>query len=462
MARGVAGKGQSAGIAFRTRVAQWSESARGYPRNVYLLLLFTLGKGVQLSIGQVTITLYAYSIGYRQDFVGLLVAVPAIGALLAAIPIGFLADRIPRKPLLLITGLLNPLALALIGLTTRAPLMLGASFANGVLSSAYWVTIIPMLTDAVEPRQRVRVMSLNSFLLLGVGALGGLLGGAIPEWVGAATGMAATAPLPLRWGVVAAAIAVLLPTIPLFWLAPLAAPWSETSELAPAPVASPADGLAGAAAAQSVAEQAVAAPDAVSHGAAAPRSWVRPIPLLFFLLLVPDVLYTAGEGAVVALEPLFFRLHFHMSPAVIGALVAGGGLLVGATALLAPSLVRRYGKLRVITLAQALSAPVALTIGYAPWFWLSAVAELARNLLRGAFDPVYATFAMERVDARFRARLSGFYSLTWSIGFSAGAAASGWLQRNINLSIGFLLGATLLGIAPLWLTFAFGRDPNVD
>jgi MFS family permease len=439
--------GQSADLAWRARVAQWGAGARGYPRNVYLLLLFTLGKGIQLSIGQVTLTLYAYSVGYRQDFVGLLVAVPAIGSLLAAIPIGFLADRIPRKPLLLITGLLNPLALALIGLTTSAPLMLGASFANGILSSAYWVTIIPMLTDAVDAKRRVRVMSFNSFLLLGVGALGGLLGGAIPEWVGAVTGMAATAPIPLRWGVVAAAISVLLPTIPLFWLTPL--PTRDTAPLdAPAPVN----------------EAALATPmeAAPAMRADTPRPSARPIPLLFVLLLVPDILYTAGEGAVVALEPLFFRLRFHLSPALIGALVAGGGLLVGVSALLAPSLVRRYGKLRVITVAQALSVPVALTIGYAPWLWLSGLAELMRNLLRGAFDPVYATFTMERVDARYRARLSGFYSITWSIGFSVGAASSGWLQHNVNLSIGFLLGAALLGIAPAWLLLAFARDPNAD
>ena len=69
---------------------------------------------------------------------------------------------------------------------------------------------------------------------------------------------------------------------------------------------------------------------------------------------------------------------------------------------------------------------------------------------------------MERVDARFRARLSGFYSVTWSIGFSVGAAASGWLQRNVNLSIGFLLGGILLAVAPAWLMLAFARDPNVD
>ncbi len=234
MAR-VAGKGQAGRLALRTRATRWTDEARGYPRNVYLLLLFTLGKGFQLSIGQVTLTLYAYSIGYRQDFVGVLIAVPAIGSLLAAIPIGFLADRIPRKPLLIITGLLNPVALALIGLTTSAPLMLAAAFANGVLSSAYWVTIIPMLTESVDERRRVSVMSLNTFLMLGVGSLGGLLGGAVPEWVSAVTGLAATSPVPLRWGVVAAAVVVFLPTIPLLWLTETPAP---TAVVAPAVAAS--------------------------------------------------------------------------------------------------------------------------------------------------------------------------------------------------------------------------------
>lgn len=448
MAR-VADSRQDASLGWLRRTKQWGAETRSYPRNVYLLLLFTLGKGLQLSIGQVTISLYAYSLGYPQDFVGLLVAIPSVGALVASLPVGFLADRMPRKPLLLITGMLNPIALAMIGLTTQAPVMLAAGVANGILSSAYWVTIIPMLTESVEPRQRVSVMSLNTFLMLGVGSLGGLLGGAVPELVSMLTGLPATSPIPLRWGVIAAAVVVFLPTIPLFWLNERAI-HSEAQPLA-------------------AVEDAVApGSDMVETKAAAEasanvvRPSARPIMLLFLLLLVPDVLYTAGEGAVIALEPLFFHLRFNLDPALIGVLVAGGGMLVGVTALLAPRLVRRYGKLRVITAAQLLSAPVALAIGYVPWVWFAAFADLARNFLRGAFEPVYATFAMERVDARYRARLSGFYSVTWSIGYSLGAAASGWLMRNVDLSVGFLLGALLLAMAPTWLLLAFARDPNVD
>ncbi len=420
--------------AVRSGARKWVGDFTTYPRNVYLLLLFTLGKGFQLSIGQVTTSLYAYSIGYRQDFVGILIAVPAIGSLLAAPLVGYMADRLPRKPLLLVTGMLNPVALAAIGLTTNGSVMLIAAFMNGLLSSAYWVTNIPMLTESVEPKRRVSVMSLNSFLLLGIGALGAIVGGAVPEMVSALTGAPATAPIPLRWGVIAAAVAVLLPTFPLFWL-----------------TEAPRGGEAASAGS--------ATSDVTTAG---PQPSARPIPLLFILLLIPDVLYTAGEGAVVSLLPLFLELRFDASPAMIGALVAGAGLLSGVTALLAPLIVRHYGKLRVITGAQLLSVPVALLIGYSPLLMMTALAECARNVLRGCFEPVYATFAMERVDARYRSRLSGMYSVTWSLGFSGGAAMAGWLQRNVNLSIGFAVGAVLLGIAPLMLIAAFGRDPTVD
>src|SRR5438445_6631013 len=88
------------------------------PRNVYLLLFFTLGKGFQLSIATLNVNYYAHSLGYHPDFIGLLSAMPAIGALISAVPIGILADRLGRKPVLIVSAILTPLFLAGIGLGT--------------------------------------------------------------------------------------------------------------------------------------------------------------------------------------------------------------------------------------------------------------------------------------------------------------------------------------------------------
>src|SRR5256712_8531817 len=108
------------------------------PRNVYLLLLFTTGKGFQLSISALTLNYYVHSLGYHPDFIGVFSAMPAIGALIGAVPTGMLSDRIGRKPVLLLTAVLTPLFLAGCGLVTSAPLLLAASLMQGFVSTAYW------------------------------------------------------------------------------------------------------------------------------------------------------------------------------------------------------------------------------------------------------------------------------------------------------------------------------------
>src|SRR5260370_15128349 len=102
-----------------------------YQRNVYLLLLFTLGKGFQLSIAALSINLYVVKgLHYSLAFAGVLAAMPAPGALLARIPMRILTDRLGRKPLLLISGFLHPLALIAIGLSDSKPLLIIVSLAN--------------------------------------------------------------------------------------------------------------------------------------------------------------------------------------------------------------------------------------------------------------------------------------------------------------------------------------------
>ena len=188
------------------------------PGNVYLLLFFTLGKGFQLTIATLNINYYAHSLGYRPDFIGLLSAMPALGSLVSSVPSGFLADRLGRKPVLIGTAILTPLCLAGVGLITSAPLLLMFSLLQGIVSSAYWVTNLPLLVESTTERQRVGVLALNSFLLLGIGSFGNLLGGAIPEFVSGLLHVSAASTVPLRWGVLSAALVTLIFGIPLWFL----------------------------------------------------------------------------------------------------------------------------------------------------------------------------------------------------------------------------------------------------
>ena len=72
---------------------------------------------------------------------------PALGSLVSSVPSGFLADRLGRKPVLIGTAILTPLCLAGVGLITSAPLLLVFSLLQGIVSSAYWVTNLPLLVE---------------------------------------------------------------------------------------------------------------------------------------------------------------------------------------------------------------------------------------------------------------------------------------------------------------------------
>ncbi|GCF11133.1 MFS transporter [Dictyobacter arantiisoli] len=415
------------------------------PRNVYLLLTFTLGKGFQLSIANLTLNYYVHSLGFKPDFIGIFTAMSAIGAMIAAVPVGLLADRWGRKPVLLLTAFLSPLFLALIALATSAPWLLILSFIQGLVSTAYWVSNLPLLSESTTEEQRVGVLAMNSFLLLGIGSLGNLLGGFIPELAGSLLHVSAASALALRWGVFTASLFTFVFGLPLWFLQ--SAPKSSFS-------------VAGAAGVMDLEANDKIVGEAVGGTAS---NHQQPIPLLLFgKLLLPDLLFTMGEGAVVALIQVYFVLRFHLLPGPLGVIFTVSGVVGGLFALSAPLFVNRWGKLRIITLVQYISAPLMVLIGIAPVLPLAVAGEYTRSFLRTLIEPVYAAFEMEQVTPKLRGTLAGCYSVTWSLGFSFGPAIAGWLQTNVNLTMSFIFGACCLLIAPSLLLLFFGKKSSLQ
>ena len=286
------------------------------------------------------------------------------------------------------------------------------------------------------------VFALNSFLLLGIGSLGSLLGGAIPEFIASTLHISAASTIALRWGVFAAALFTFVFGLPLWFL-------RESKRTA----ANTATDKATQAVLEESARNSGPLAEAVLH-----EKRERLPVALFVKLLVPDLLFTMGEGAVVALMQLFFILRFHLLPGPLGIIFTISGLAGGIFSLTAPLFVKRWSKLRVVTSVQYLTAPLMVLIGFAPTLPLAIAGEYARSFMRTLIEPIYAAFAMEQVSDRQRATLSGFYSVTWSIGFSIGPTVGGWLQTNVSLSTSFVFGAFCLLLAPTLLLTFFGRQ----
>ncbi len=412
---------------------------RRFGHNAWLLLIYTLGKGFQISIGAVTINLYVYSLGYKQDFVGLFAGMSALGALLMAVPAGIISDKLGRKPVLLFTGLLTPLTLVAVAFSTSAPALLISGLVNGIIASFYWVTVIPMLAESVGENERVSALAMNSFFLLGVGALGSLVGGFVPEVAAALLQQHAADPEPLRLGILAATVIVTLAALPLFWLRVPASEARAASDTQPARKDDEQSNLS---------QEESRAQRALSR---------RALVILFAMLLIPDLIITFGEGIVVGLLQLFFFLKFALQPGALGGLFTIAGILGGLAGLGAPLLVKRWGKLRTTTSLQLATSPIMLITGFAPWLPLAAGAEYMRTLMRALLDPVYSAFALEQLPEEHRATGFGFYSVTWGLGYSLGPALGGWLQVQVGLSAGFVVGAMCLLIAPSMLLAFFGR-----
>jgi MFS family permease len=420
----------------------WVSSLLHLPRNVYILLIFTTGKGFQLSLSALTLNYYVHSLGYQPEFIGIFSAMPAIGALISAVPVGILADRLGRKPVLLLSAFLTPLFLAACGLVTSPFLLLSCAFMQGVVSTAYWVTNLPLLTESTTESQRVGVFALNSFLLLGVGSLGSLLGGAIPEFTASVLQVSAASTIALRYGVFAAALFTFVFGLPLWFLQE--SKRTATNEATDKP-------------AQTVLEESMRNSGPLAEAVLHEKRERLPV-VLFVKLLVPDLLFTMGEGAVVALMQLFFILRFNLLPGPLGIIFTISGLAGGAFSLTAPLFVKRWSKLRVVTTVQYLTAPLMILIGFAPTLPLAITGEYTRSFMRTLIEPIYAAFAMEQVSDRHRATLSGFYSVTWSVGFSIGPSIGGWLQSNVSLSTSFIFGAICLTMSASLLLLFFGSQ----
>jgi MFS family permease len=392
-----------------------------FSRNANIFLWYTLSKGLTLAIFGLVFNLYLYALGFDKQFIGLVNAMPAITSLLCAVPVGMLADRIGSRTLLLITGFLTPLTMLGFALSSSGTLQVAFGLINGVVSTLYWVSGIPLLADSTTPERRVRLFSVNSFLLWGAGSLGYLLGGQVVSLVAGMVHESSRSVTPLRWGLLAAVLVGFAGALPLPWLT-------------------------------------------ATGGRRPVGSRRQPFDLrLYARLLLPDVLLTCGGGAVAGFIGLYLTLRFGMRPASLGAFLTLSGLVGGSLVLLAPRFADRLGTTKAAVLLQACGVPAILLLTLSPLQFGAMTGELLRNSFRSMGDPVYNAFVMSRVPAEQRATVSGLYSVTWSFGFSVGPALSGALQQHAGFQPAFLAGACTmsLGVVLLWAFFlrGGGQDP---
>ncbi len=389
-----------------------------FSRNAHIVLWYTLSKGLTLAMFGLVFNLYLYASGFDKQFIGIVNAMPALTSLICAVPMGLLADRVGARTMLLVSGVLNPLTMLGMALTTSATVLILCGLANGVVSTLYWVSNVPFLAGSTSEENRVRLFSVNSFLLWGAGSLGYLIGGQVVALAATVLHESARAVVPLRWGMIAVVVVGFVGAVPLPWL-----------------------------------------------GATGQKTRMQHLRLpydlrLYARLLFPDVLLTCGGGAVAGFVGLYLTLRFGMRPAALGGFLTVSGLVGGTLVLLAPRLADRLGTTQAAVLLQAGGVPSILLLALAPLQIGAMAGELCRNGFRSMGDPVYNAFVMAQVPAEQRATASGLYSVTWSVGFSLGPALSGVVQQRAGFAPAFLMGAVTMTAGVILLRAFFLSKPR--
>jgi MFS family permease len=370
-------------------------------RNVRLFLTVTAFRGMVIACLQTVLNLYLYSLGYDARFIGVINGFNSVAVLVVSVPLGYLADRVGRRPILLAGGVLYPLSFLGLSLSTSTPAILLFNFIFGGVAAAYWVAGVPLLFASAREEQRVQAFSLNSFLLWGLGPLGAFLAGQVVEVAARVLDVPASSSTALRAGMFFVVLLAAAGSLPYLFL--------REPERGAAAVQPPAPGRLAA---------------------------------LFAQLLVPDLILSFGLGAVLTFMQLYFHLRFGLDPGPVGLVVGAGGAAAGLATLLAPALARRWGNLRTAVRAQWSAAPLIAVLALSHQLPLALPAYWLVLMLRGMADPVYTAFIQERVPEGYRARLTGLYSVTYSIGYSLGPTASGQLQSLGGFTPAFLMGAS--------------------
>lgn len=365
--------------------------------------------------------------------VGVLLAVAAIGSVLASLLMGIFADRFGRRNSLLLTSALMAAAGVAFAVCESYPLLLVAAFIGTISPSTNDNTPFSGVEQAILaqtcPNERhTSLFAAYNMTALAGGALGGLAAAGLGLIPRVDPGDAAFA--------VYAGIAVVIGALFL-----------RLSSEAEAPPA--ATGLS-ARAADNRADVREYREVATAPTPRMPRSVIR-LASLFAL----DAF--AGGLAVQAILALWFQQRYGVSISELGLLFFATNLLPALSQALAPMLAARRGLLSTMVVPHFVSNILLVCIPFAPTFGAAAALLLVRQTLSKIDVPARQAFTAGIVGPEHRTAAASLTSVARSVAVSASPLTSSLLLTGSLMAVGapLLVGGSLAVVydISMWQSF---------
>ncbi len=390
---------------------------RAFQPNARLYLLSVVITGAAMGVFRLLFNFYVLSLGFDEALLGRLITISSLTALLAALPMGYMADIFGRKSSLVLSGLLVSLSVFAMVLWPYQGVFYAMNVVSGIAQSLAAVTMAPFLMENSGDEERTYLFSISAGLQMAMASVGNWIGGYLPTWVSGLREVSPTSSTAYAGALLVIAILAGAGVIPLLFL--------RTRQL-----------------------------DKSERSVFAPLSYAYRNPGRLSKLILPMLLTSIGAGLIMPFMNVFFRVVHSQPDPVIGALFAWGSLAMGVGLLIAPPLADRMGKIQLVVVSQGLSIPFLIILGYSPWFWMSAAAYYVRLALMNMSGPVYQTFVMEQVETSARATVASLVSMSWNFGWAFSPMISGWLQVNYGFGLPFL-GTIMLYTVSVFLYWYF-------
>ena len=396
---------------------EYGSQVRAFKPNARLYLMNVIITGAVMGVFRLIFNFYALSLGFDEALLGSLITASSFVALIAALPMGYLADTIGRKGSLIISGGMLAISVLAMSIWQTEQVFYSMNALSGLAQSLAGVTMSPFLMENSDEKERTYLFSFGQGLMMTMASVGNWIGGYLPTWLGQAQNVSATSSVAYGNSVFVAGLGAVIAILPLLFIQ---SPNIKRSQ----------------------------------RTVFAPFEFAKKNPSLLVKLVLPMLITSIGAGLIMPFMNVFFRVVHHQPDPVIGTLFAWGSLAMGIGLLIAPPLAERYGKIQVVVVTQAISIPFLILLGFSPIFWVGAATYYIRLALMNMSSPVYQTFVMEHVEPSARATVASLTSMAWNFGWAFSPTISGWLQVKYGFGPPFI-GTITLYIISVFMYWAF-------
>lgn len=399
----------------------YAVKVRRFSPNARMYLLFVLLTTLNAGIYGVIFNLYILSLGFKEDFLGLILSASSVSMGLSAIPAAFVCDRLGQRRTLLLSSILNALSFFFLYNTTTQELLVVFSVASGMASALGLVTGATFLLENSTTKERMYLFSMSSLIYTFSILSGNMIGGFLPDIVADLYSLESGGAIAYRLTLYVSLAATVASLLPLAYVREKSAPKNI--------------GMSG----QLLIYRSIFKSKSVR--------W-----MVFFYCL-----YGIGWGTSLPYFNVYFDVVLGASANQIGVIFSLSQLFMMLGYFLVPILTEKMGKIKLASSVQVLSVPFLLMFTFANSLLIATIGFVMRYMLMNMANPILNSFKLEIVKPEERSIINSIMWMACYTFVGIGTYAGGLMMTAGKNSMPFLVTTVVYAITAIFYYTCFNR-----